>query len=620
MITRPFFFLLSIFSIQILAAQQFDSYQFTLDLTSVNNDQLQVQLIPPKMTADSVVYRFPAMVPGTYKVYNFGRFTSGFKAVDASGKELPVKHTDDNSWVIRNAQQLAKISYTVQDCWDTDIKEDFVFEPAGTNIQKDTNFVINTHGFFGYFDGMTKKQYTISITHPTGFFGTTGLSSVNRSGNTDVYSIPNYNDLVDGPIMYNKPDTTHILVGGADILISVYSPQKKVSSKFVADSLRVLLDQQRQYLGGTLPIKNYAFIIYLTDNAEGYKSGALGALEHSYSSMYALQELDPASIAQTIKDVAAHEFFHIVTPLNIHSEEIGNFDFNNPKMSQHLWLYEGLTEYAAHHVQIKNGTLSLEDFLIVMRRKMVLASTQFNDELSFTEMSKGCLDKYEKEYGNVYEKGALIAMCLDIQLRQLSNGAYGTQELIRDLSKYYGKDKSFQDDSLFSVITRLTYPEIGEFFKKYVIGNAPLPFDEMLDLVGINYKKKKTELGLTPFGGFGIDVNEEGKIFFSKSPDVNDFGREMGYMDGDEILSLNGRDLKLSNAQKVFDGFMQRALNKRGYKIKIKVRRKMEDGSMKTIKLKGRMHPVDVVQRHVLKADEDLNADEAKLRKAWINQ
>ena len=34
-----------------------------------------------------------------------------------------------------------------------------------------------------------------------------------------------------------------------------------------------------------------------------------------------------------------------------HSEEIGNFDFQKPKMSRHLWLYEGLTEYAAHHTQ-----------------------------------------------------------------------------------------------------------------------------------------------------------------------------------------------------------------------------------------------------------------------------
>src|SRR3569623_184153 len=109
--------------------------------------------------------------------------------------------------------------------------------------------------------------------------------------------------LVDGPIMYDRPDTAHIFVGGDDILISVYSPRKLVSSRFVADSLRKLIDLQRQYLVGTLPVNNYAFIIYLSDNPRGFKSGAYGALEHSYSSMYTLPEMSQQQIAQTIINV-----------------------------------------------------------------------------------------------------------------------------------------------------------------------------------------------------------------------------------------------------------------------------------------------------------------------------
>jgi predicted metalloprotease with PDZ domain len=48
-----------------------------------------------------------------------------------------------------------------------------------------------------------------------------------------------------------------------------------------------------------------------------------------------------------MKDVVSHEFFHIVTPLTIHSKEIHYFDYNSPKMSEHLWMYEGVTEYFA---------------------------------------------------------------------------------------------------------------------------------------------------------------------------------------------------------------------------------------------------------------------------------
>jgi predicted metalloprotease with PDZ domain len=47
-----------------------------------------------------------------------------------------------------------------------------------------------------------------------------------------------------------------------------------------------------------------------------------------------------------MKDVVSHEFFHIVTPLTIHSKEIHYFDYNSPKMSN-LWMYEGVTEYFA---------------------------------------------------------------------------------------------------------------------------------------------------------------------------------------------------------------------------------------------------------------------------------
>ena len=133
------------------------------------------------------------------------------------------------------------------------------------------------------------------------------------------------------------------------------------------DNIDELMEAQAKYLGGTLPVDRYAYLIYLFDGPT--ISGAWGALEHSYSSLYTLPEMDPERISQTVRDVAAHEFFHIVTPLNIHSEEIHNFNYIEPEMSQHLWLYEGVTEYASQHVQVKYDLFDLEDFLFEMRNK-----------------------------------------------------------------------------------------------------------------------------------------------------------------------------------------------------------------------------------------------------------
>ena len=78
-------------------------------------------------------------------------------------------------------------------------------------------------------------------------------------------------------------------------------------------------------------------------------------------------------------------------------------------------------------------------------------------------------------------------MCLDIKLRKLSNGQYGVQELMSDLSRKYGKTTPFKDDKLFGVISDLTYPEIDDFINQYIIKGDVLPYEEIFNTVGVDY-------------------------------------------------------------------------------------------------------------------------------------
>ena len=78
-------------------------------------------------------------------------------------------------------------------------------------------------------------------------------------------------------------------------------------------------------------------------------------------------------------------------------------------------------------------------------------------------------------------------MCLDIKLRKLSNGQYGVQELMSDLSRKYGKTTPFKDDELFGVISDLTYPEIDDFINQYIIKGDVLPYEEIFNTVGVDY-------------------------------------------------------------------------------------------------------------------------------------
>lgn len=589
-------------------------YHYSVDLTAVKEDKLTIKLTPPDITENETIFLFPAMVPGTYDVYNFGRFVSNFKAEGKNGQIIKIEVLDKNSYKLSPANAIKEITYDVEDTWDTDIKEKIVFEPGGSNIEEGKNFCLNTHCFFGYFKNKIESKFILEVTKPKGFYASTSMTDIKSGETKDVISIFNYHNLVDSPIMYTQPDTTTIQIGKSQVLISVFSPNKVITSEFIARNLHELLLAQAEYLGGELPIDKYAFLFYFTDKMS--LSGSSGALEHSYSSFYFLPEADTMAIAQEVRDVAAHEFFHIVTPLNIHSKEIGEFDFNNPTMSKHLWLYEGLTEYAAHHMQVKTGLIEFDAFFDVMVTKMQNARENYNDTVPFTVMSKYALDKYKKQYNNVYEKGALIGMCMDIMLRYYSNGTYGTQELMKDLSKKYGKTTSFNDDDLFNDIEKLTYKEVRYFLDNCVAGPKPLPYKEVFAMVGLNYIDKKVEEKIT-LGGISVGYNPTTNHLVVVNVDkLDEFGKKLKFKEADEIVTFNNRKLSLDNMKDVLGGYLENA--KAGDKLVIEVLRKDKKGNETIKELKAKVKPVKVTQTDIIEINEKATEQQVIARKAWL--
>ena len=590
-----------------------NDYQYSIDLNKISSDLLQVELVTPEIKEKTIIYNMPKIVPGTYHIYDFGQYVMDFEAFDRTGLALSVNRLDHNRWEITGANELAKISYWVEDTWDAAVDE-LVFEPGGTNIEKNENIVLNNHGFFGYFDGMKNLPYQISVTRPDNFYGSTGLSSIETKGNVDIFSTSNYMDLVDSPIMYNVPDTTVFKVGTTDVLISVYSKNKVASAKELAKDIKEILELQREYLGGKLPVDKYAFIIYLYAGASG--SGGSGALEHSYSSFYYLPEMSADQISGIIVRVAAHEFFHIVTPLNIHSKEIGDFDYISPKMSKHLWMYEGVTEYFAGHVQVYGGMISPQEYLDVLASKMKGASG-FKDDLPFTEMSLGCLDEHKNQYSNVYQKGALIGMCLDILLRDKTNGRMGVKDLMAKLSETYGKDVSFMDEELFDKIAELTVPETRDFFKRYVEGSEELPFKDYLSKVGITFEKDAVVKEIS-LGGVMLSFNPETqRLFVADMGNADEFGKALGYKTNDEIVSINGQEIDMGDVQNQMANF--RKTTKPGDKVEIVVARR-EGDVFKEKKLKEKAILVEKKKKFLIEFDENASAEQLKIRKAWLGQ
>jgi len=593
-------------------------YQVQIDLTGIVDDQIQVEFVVPLIMENEVIYNMPRMVPGTYKVYDFGQFVNDFVAIGGRGDTLEVEQLNTNQWKIKNAQSLYKIVYWADDTFDD--KGSNVFAPAGSNFDDKVN-LLNNFTFLGYLDGFKDLPYEYSVVKPTGFVATTSLDLTSTNAEIDVFSANDYFELHDCPILYALPDTASTNVVGTHIKVGVYSPEGNFKAEEILNSLAPVFNAAAEYLDGDLPAEKYTVIMYGMTLAQAM-SGS-GALEHHTSTVVNLPDIsdkmirmfDEGGMEQMVRDIVSHEFFHIVTPLNIHSQQIADFDFMLPQMSNHLWLFEGVTEYNANISQVRSGVITEEIFMNNMRMKMK-NDRSYNGDIPFTVMSKFALSYFEDQYTNVYEKGALIGMCLDLTLRQGSDGKYGLPQLLMELSATYGKDTFFVDDQLFDIISAQSKNEsVREFFARHVEGAEPLPLQELLANVGYDYQAEKTSVNIST-GDLRVKFKNDQTVvvgYNKKDP----FIFELGILRRDVLVSVNGTELTEENAQNVLEEF--KSNTKVGDDVEFVVMR-TTSGKSKKIKLNAKAQNATKTVRDYLKVKENPTEKQLEMKKAWLNK
>ena len=459
-----------------------ESVKFNIDLNSRIDDTFKVTVTAPKLSAENNIFQFASTAPGTYQVMDVGRFVKSFTAMDKKGNLISTTQITTNQFEISTPEKVKTIIYEISETYDTPVTEHPIYPMAGTSIEDD-HALINGQAVFGYFKGLQSREINIKIEYPETWDAGTAMRQ-----NSDGYFVANnYDHVVDSPILLGNLTKVSTLVDGTNIDIYTYSAKGMIQSEEVLETIEGMLHSASKFLNG-LPIEHYTFLLFMETNPIQPK----GAWEHSYSSLYTLNENNWDKISNSFKDMAAHEFFHIVTPLNTHSEIIEEFNFITPIASQHLWLYEGTTEWASHMMLFRSGEKSFEDYLKTLRRKVYIATNYYSTDYSLLELSNECFTPDgQKQYANIYMKGALVAGILDIRLLELSNGERGLIDVVNELSKIYGPNKAFDEATFFNYFTEFTHPEIAEFFELYVKKATPLPYNEYYQKIGIQYDAEK---------------------------------------------------------------------------------------------------------------------------------
>lgn len=456
------------------AAAQRSPLGYAIDLNDRADDAFKVTAWVGGLSEANAVYQFAATAPGTYQVMDIGRFVRSFEAFDGAGRPVPVERVSVNQWKLSDPARVRTLRYAVAETWDTPVDRHQVYLMCGTSMEQD-HVLINPHAVIGYPSGMQARPIRLRLAYPREWKVGTALE---RDG-SGAYRADDFDHLVDSPILLGRLTEARTRVTGVPVEIYTYSRTGRIESAQLLAAMDDMLQAAGGFLG-KLPVNRYSFLYHFDERPAG-------AWEHSLSSTYVLQESEfTDSVGRYVTDIAAHEFFHIVTPLNIHSEVIEHFNFVTPVPSQHLWLYEGTTEWAAHAMQLRSGLKSVDEYLARVLQKMQIDRARFDSTWSLRELAlTSYSDSGQAQYINIYMRGALTAGLLDIRLLELSGGRRGLQDLIADLTRRFGKRRAFPEATFVDTLVAMTHPEIRDFFDRYIWESERLPIAEYYGKLGI---------------------------------------------------------------------------------------------------------------------------------------
>jgi predicted metalloprotease with PDZ domain len=517
---------------------------YEIDLTKTDDDLFHVTMFPGKLSPENQYFNFVAFAPGVHQVLDYGRFVKSLTAYDKNDSVITTEKLSLNKWLISTPEKVYRIDYVIEDSFDAEVEEHPIYPMSGTGIENDF-IILNTFGVLGYFDGLLNKPVQMEIDYNPEWKIGTALEMENG-----YYVAESYYHLADSPILLGDLTTASAMIGDIEVEVFVYSENDTINADTVLYMAEDVLNAAVEFTKYA-PVNRYSFLMYFL-NDETYKRNGLhggGALEHSYSSTYAFQA--KPEFMFMLRDVIAHEFMHILTPLNLRSEIIADFDYSKPSSEdKHVWLYEGVTEWVSLIMLLRSGVDDIESHLSAISRKL-RNSESYDSTYSLTRISREwSTDEGNKQYGNIYQRGAVTAELLDIRLLELSGGTRGLREVYLDLIKQYGKEKPFDNDTFFDIIVKMTYPEIEEFINDYIRGTASLPYQEYFEKLGIKYSFSQPSENKTPVFGLHLGSSDGKHLSISGFSRVH---KDFGLKEGDIILKVFGEDVSLKNASEIIE-------------------------------------------------------------------
>jgi predicted metalloprotease with PDZ domain len=335
----------------------------------------------------------------------------------------------------------------------------------------------------------------------------------------------------------------------------------------IAADLKKICEAEIEFFGELPQMERYLFQVLAVD--EGY-----GGLEHRNSTALITARDDlPRHGAEKMSDgyrqflgLCAHEYFHTWNVKRIKPADYLPYNLQQETHTPLLWFFEGVTSYYDDLLLYRSGCIDRESYLELLGQQITrLLRTPGRDKQTISESSFDAWTRLYKADENAvnamvsyYNKGAIVALCLDLTLRKESRDKKSLDDVMRALWQQHGKPLiGVTSEGLEAFIEASSGISLKAFFNRTLRTTEELPLAEWLGVFGVSLKLRPTEdpedkggkpgSGKTPphYTGLRLVADAAGtkvSTVFNNSP-----GHRAGISAGDLIMAIDG--LKTSNTK-----------------------------------------------------------------------
>jgi predicted metalloprotease with PDZ domain len=363
-----------------------------------------------------------------------------------------------------------------------------------------------------------------------------GIQLAEQMGRARQFSsqFAGYDALADAPIELGKFEEFQLPGMNPEVWVVIHGDNYK--KKQVETELKRICEYEIKLMGKA-PYSRYTFIVHAGKGADG----AGGGMEHADSTAIYVQS------AESLLGVAAHEFFHLWNVKRIRPASLYPVDYTEEQYTRALWFAEGVTSTYGSYTLERSGLWSKQQLYHDLSEQITELEARPANRWQSAEQSSldAWLEKYplyeNPEYSvSYYTKGQILGVLLDILIRDRTDNEKSLDDVLRQMNNDFGVPGKPYRDSLDVQLTaeKVAGGSFEDFFKHYVAGANPLPYQAIFALAGLELRQITRQRAAL---GFAADIAPKGPLVV-RTVDANSAAAEAGLQSGDLILKWNGGD------------------------------------------------------------------------------